>query len=269
MTKSKGHKAEQLLSLSIPHIHVPHAFFTRKGGVSTGIYTSLNCGIGSADQLALTQKNRKIALESITLDPKSLITLYQTHSTDVLVINKDHPKDYLNGSRIEGDAMVTNKKNITLGIVTADCCPVLFSDHVNQIIGAAHAGWKGAIGGILNNTINTMLSLGAQIEHIQAAIGPTIAQESYEVDQTFYQRFIPEDGSNRDLFIPSKRAQHYLFDLPKYNVRQLILAGIRPTHIYNIDRNTYAEPDMFFSYRRSCHLNEPDYGRLLSVISLG
>lgn len=240
--------------------NIKHGFFTRKGGVSEGIYSSLNLGAGSHDKSENVQKNRHIAMEFFGFDEKNLHTLYQIHSSKVITVSGAFEK------RIEADAMVSKTANTVLGILTADCTPVLFADNENKIIGAAHAGWKGAITAILQNTITSMEELGAKRQNIIATIGPTISQSSYEVGKEYYDRFSEESTANSKFFMPSDRSEHYKFDLPAYVESQLKIAGLKS--VGNVQMDTYSDAETFFSYRRSCHKNEPDYGRNLSVIAI-
>lgn len=250
--------------LTIPHISIPHGFFTRHGGVSDGLYESLNGGYGSKDQHDRVTENRNRACTSLGLKDALLAYAYQVHSPDVVIL--DRPLDPNNFKPQEADALVTNQKNICLSILTADCCPVLFYDHTNQIIGAAHAGWKGAYHGVLKNTVHAMQKLGADPSSIIVVIGPTIAQKSYEVDQGFYDQFIQQSTANARFFIPSHKQGHWMFDLPGYNIFQLQQCDIAT--IIDLKQDTYSQPELFFSYRRTCHNNEPDCGRLMSMICL-
>ena len=250
--------------LTAPSLHTPHGFFTRQGGVSTGIYASLNCGLGSNDDAALVATNRQRASEALKVPYHSLINLHQIHSNTVITItNRD---EYQTDNPAHADAAVTNQPDITLTILTADCCPVLFYDAAHQVIGAAHAGWKGAFSGILQNTVDAMIALGASKSTICAAIGPTIAQASYEVDHQFYERFITQSAGNAQFFIPSSTPDHYLFDLPAYNTASLKASGL--TNIFDVQQDTYTNAQQFFSYRRTCHQHETNFGRLISMISL-
>ena len=247
--------------------NIMHGFFLRKGGVSEGIYSSLNLGAGSKDSPEKIQKNRDIAIRQLSSNfddvkilERDLYTLKQIHSNKVVTVF-DKSKD-----KMEADAVVTDTTNIILGILTADCAPVLFADENAQIIGAAHAGWKGACSGILENTVCEMEKLGANINNITAVIGPTISQESYEVGAEFYNYFTRSGKNNAQFFIPSERKGHFMFNLPGFV--ELRLAAMELSNITNVRRNTYALENDFFSYRRSCHKGETDYGRNLSVIGL-
>lgn len=246
--------------------NINHAFFGRKGGVSSGIYSSLNIGYGSGDDRENVRQNRHLAMQSFgqgyaefdILDASSLNTLYQIHSDKVVTIT-----DCFEG-KIEADALVTNKPKIVLGILTADCTPVLFSDESGSVIGAAHAGWKGACGGILDNTVSQMQGLGAK--NIHAVIGPTIRQKSYEVGAEFLERFISFDKNNDRFFIPSVKEGHFMFDLPAYVKARLLKIGV--ISVSDMGNDTCSEEEDFFSYRRCCLRAEGDYGRNLSAIAI-
>lgn len=241
---------------------IRHGFFTRAGGVSGGIYASLNCGFGSDDAAADVAENRRRAAAALALEPDRLATCHQVHSPTVVVIEAP----WSLGERPRADAMVTRRAGIALGILTADCAPVLFADPAAGIIGAAHAGWRGALGGVLDATVAAMFDLGATAASLGAAIGPCIAQASYEVGPEFPAPFLAESMGNARFFVAATRPGHFRFDLASYVADRLGRLGIR-----RIDRaagDTAAEPDRFFSYRRSCLRREPDYGRQLSAITL-
>jgi polyphenol oxidase len=237
-----------------------YKFFTREGGVSEGIYASLNCGPGSKDNPEHVAENRRRAAQAFGASTEQLYTLHQIHSADVIVIDKDSDAS----QRPQADAMVTDRVGVVLGILTADCTPVLFHDPVARIIGAAHAGWKGAHGGIIQRTIEAMQDLGAKPERMRAMIGPTIQQRSYEVGPEFHARFTAEEQHR--CFIASVKAGHFMFDLPGYVTRKLIAAGV--TNIENQRLDTCSDPAHYFSYRRTTLHAEPDYGRQLSAIML-
>jgi purine-nucleoside/S-methyl-5'-thioadenosine phosphorylase / adenosine deaminase len=241
---------------------VRHGFFTRRGGVSAGIYASLNCGYGSNDQAANVTENRRRALALIGLPAEALATTYQIHSADVIEVTKPWPQD----ARPRVDAMVTTRPGIALGICTADCAPVLLADPVAGVIGAAHAGWRGAVSGVVEAVVRAMVEHGAEPARMHAAAGPCIAQASYEVGPEFPQPFLQQDPENRRFFVPSKRAGHFMFDLPGYVLSRLQRLGIGEAA--SVGRDTCAETDMFFSYRRTTLAGEKDYGRGLSVIAL-
>ncbi|MEP7350545.1 MAG: peptidoglycan editing factor PgeF [Sphingorhabdus sp.] len=239
---------------------ISHGFLGRKGGVSTGIYSGLNVGIGSDDDRATVLENRRLATSAV-LPGAQLARVYQIHSADVVTITQANEQ----GDPQKGDAMVTKTPGILLGIVTADCVPVLFADREAGVIGAAHAGWKGAISGVTDNTIAAMEALGADRARIVCAIGPCIAQKSYEVDAGFFKRFAEDDPMNERFFSDGKPG-HYQFDIEGYVAARLASAGIGKVECLGED--TYSQPDRFFSYRRSCHLGEPGYGRQISLIGL-
>ncbi len=239
-----------------------HAFFTRAGGVSQGIFASLNCGFGSSDDPTKVAENRGRAMASLGLSADRLVTCYQVHGPEVVIVEnawrcEDHPR---------ADAMVTRQRGIALGILTADCAPVLFADAQARVIGAAHAGWRGALAGVLEATVAAMRTLGAIPERIVAGIGPCIGQRSYEVGVEFPAPFLADDPQSAAFFEAAPRAGHFLFDLPAYveaRLQRLGLAGIA-----RCGGDTAADADRFFSYRRSRLRNEPDYGRELSAICL-
>ena len=240
--------------------NIQHAFFTRHGGKSTGLYTALNCGIGSNDNISSVLDNRAQAMKALNLSAGSLVTCHQTHSSKMIVITKANRY----ATKHVGDGLVTSLPKVCLGILTADCSPILFSDEKNRVIGAAHAGWKGALNGILEATVNGMGSQGAEIGHIVCAIGPTIGPKSYEVGPEFKETFLDSDSTCNQFFAKSSRLGHYMFDLPSFIISRLSKIGINT--VFNIDRDTYSDETSFYSYRRSSHKNEDDYGRLLSTI---
>jgi len=238
-----------------------HGFLGRSGGASTGIYAGLNVGLGSDDDRDVILENRRHAKEAV-LPESELVTVHQVHSPDVVTVTKAFALD----DRPHVDAMVTNRPGLLLGILTADCVPVLFCDSTAGVIGAAHAGWKGAIGGVTDNTIAAMETLGADRANITCAIGPCIAQVSYEVDVAFYDRFMQADASNK-IFFETGKVGHFQFDIERYVAHRLAAAGI--TNREKLALDTYANEDRFYSYRRSCHRSEPGYGRQISLIGLG
>lgn len=240
--------------------NTPHGFLGRIGGVSTGIYAGLNVGLGSDDEREAVVENRKRAVEAV-LSGAALARVYQFHSPDVIMIRNTTDGD----EPPKGDAMVTDEPNILLGIVTADCVPVLFVDREAGVVGAAHAGWKGALSGVTDNAIAAMEALGADRDRIACAIGPCIAQKSYEVDESFFRRFA-EDNAANERFFADGRPGHYQFDIEGYVAARLATAGI--SKVECLGEDTYSQPDRFFSYRRSCHLGEPGYGRQISLIGL-
>ncbi|WP_288903091.1 peptidoglycan editing factor PgeF [uncultured Sneathiella sp.] len=239
-----------------------HGFFTRDGGVSEGLYRGLNCGPGSQDDPAHVNENRSRAMAMIGKPADALKTVYQIHSTEVLVI--EDQTDF--ATRPKADAMVTNVPGLALGILTADCVPVLFADTENAVIGAAHSGWKGALGNISASVIDIMTSLGARKQNIRAAIGPAIAQKSYEVGPEFPEPFLKRDAAARKFFVPSDTPGRHMFDLTGF-----VKAELEKLEIGGIDllgNDTCTEEDLFFSYRRMVKRGEADYGRQLSAIAL-
>jgi purine-nucleoside/S-methyl-5'-thioadenosine phosphorylase / adenosine deaminase len=237
-----------------------HGFFTRQGGVSQGPYDSLNCGFTGDKQENVLENRRRAMAAGFGLSLDRLVTHYQVHSAKVISVTAPYQ------GRIEGDGIVTNQPNVVLGVTNADCPPVLFVDPENRIIGAAHAGWKGAFAGIIDSMLDVMSSLGAKTENIHAVIGPAIDQKSYEVDQKFYQQFIKQDPLCKNLFIENKDPCHYLFNLKEFIKTRLKQNNIN--YIYQMDHNTYDQNDLFFSRRRSFHENEDRYGVCLAAISL-
>lgn len=254
MEQLRIHRADNLMQLPA----IAHGFFTRDGGVSTGVYAGLNCGPGSRDDAAAVAENRARALAALAPEGQ-LVTLAQIHSGTVHVVGPDW--DF--GARREGDGLVTALPGVALGILTADCTPVLFADPHARVIGAAHAGWKGAVGGVLEATIAAMEKLGARATRLVAAIGPTISQANYEVGQDLRDRFGEADGR---FFASSGRAGHFRFDLPGYVAHRLGKAGV--TKVSDLALCTYPPENRLFSYRRATHRGEPDYGRELSAIVL-
>jgi YfiH family protein len=245
---------------------IAHGFFGREGGVSDGIYASLNCGPGSSDDPTRVAENRRRVAAALAPDAQ-LVSLSQIHSPIVHTLSSASTED---GKRLEGDGMVTATPGIALGILTADCTPVLFADPVAQVIGAAHAGWKGALGkdgrGVLEATLDAMEKLGAARARIRAAIGPTISQANYEVGWDFRDRFLELGLRNRRFFVPSNKEGHYRFDLPAYVAQRLADAGIVGAE--SLEICTYPPENGFFSFRRTTHAGEPDYGRQVSAIVL-
>lgn len=239
---------------------IRHAFFTRPGGVSEGIYAGLNTGLGSADDRTRVERNRQIAAEWLGARAGALATPYQVHSPDAVVT--DQP---FGTSRPEADAVVTAKPGLAIGILTADCGPVLFADPHARIAGAAHAGWKGATGGVLENTIAAMESLGARRERIVAVLGPMISGRNYEVGPEFVERLMALSSQNEAYLAPSQNPGHALFDLAGYIVARLEGAGVKAS---STGHCTYDDEASFYSYRRKTHRGEPDYGRQLSAIIL-
>ena len=239
---------------------LPHAFLGRRGGVSSGELAGLNVGYGSKDERTAIDRNRRLAVEAI-LPGADLATVHQVHSRDAVRAERPWPQD----QRPRADAMVTDRPNLLLGILTADCAPVLLADHQAVVIGAAHAGWRGALAGVTDAAVAAMEALGARRERIHAAVGPCIAQPSYEVDDTFRGRFLEDDPANRRFFVDGPAGKPH-FDLEGYVVHRLVAAGLGEIEALNLD--TYADPERFFSYRRASHRGEDDYGRQLSAIAI-
>lgn len=239
---------------------IRHGFFTRDGGVSEGIYRGLNVGLGSNDDPDRVRENRRRVSSWFGLPLERLATAHQVHSPDVVVVGGDY-----DGSRPQADAQVTASPGIILGVLTADCGPILFADPQNRVIGAAHAGWKGALGGVLENTIEAMIALGARRENIHATLGPSISKANYEVGPEFVDRFVATNSAFEPFFTPSAKPGHAMFDLPGLTVMRLAEAGVTAD---SIDLCTYAAPEAFFSYRRTTHAGEPDYGRQISAIAI-
>lgn len=237
-----------------------HGFFGRAGGVSAGELASLNCGLGSGDDPALIAENRRRVADAV-LPGATLAGLYQVHGNRCIIIDKASDL----AARPEADALATKSPGILLGILTADCVPVLFADRDAGVVGAAHAGWKGAIAGVTDATLDAMESLGARRQHIAVAIGPCIGRASYEVDDGFVQRFLSDDAAN-ERFFAAGRAGHAMFDIVAYVAARLAAHGV--TRIAIGGQDTYADVTRYFSYRRACHKNENSYGRQLSVIGL-
>ena len=239
---------------------IPHGFLGRRGGVSTGLVAGLNTGLGSGDDDAAVAENRARAVAAV-MPGARLVNVFQVHSPRCVTVTE--PWD--DSARPEADALVSDQRGLLLGIVTADCAPVLLADRVAGVIGAAHAGWKGALGGVMENTIAAMVKLGARRETIAAAIGPCIAQPSYEVDTVFSARFIAEDADNTRYFSTGKPG-HWQFDLEAFVAHRLAAAGIGEIERLGLD--TLVAPERFYSYRRAALQGEPTYGRQMSLIGL-
>ncbi|MCY4333429.1 MAG: peptidoglycan editing factor PgeF [Litoreibacter sp.] len=235
-----------------------HGFFTRRGGASSGIYEGLNCGFGSSDQRDAVATNRARVAQAMDVAADHLLTVHQVHSADVVTV--EDPK----AERPKADAMVTNMPGVALGILTADCQPVLFADPVNGVIGAAHAGWGGAFKGVLEATVDAMEAIGAERSKTRAVIGPAISQAAYEVGPEFFDRFMEQDSEN-GRFFASGAGNRMQFDLPCYGLERLRKAGIEAEWTRYC---TYSDPKRFYSYRRSVHEKQPDYGRLIATIRL-
>jgi polyphenol oxidase len=241
---------------------IRHAFFTRDGGVSDGIYASLNGGPGSDDAPAKVAENRSRMAAALGVAPDRLLTAHQIHSPDVVIVDEPWEPQ----ARPRADAIVTRAGGLAIGITTADCGPVLLADATAGVIGAAHAGWRGAATGVLEATIIAMERCGADRGRIVAALGPMIRQPNYEVGPEFVTRFKADDGANERFFQPSSRPSHALFDLPGYIAARLAAAGIR--RVEDLGHCTYSDTARFFSYRRSTHRKEPDYGRHINAIAI-
>ena len=239
---------------------LPHGFLGRRGGVSQGICGGLNVGLGSKDDPAAVRENRRLAVEAVAPGAR-LVTLHQVHSGDAIPVTSPCPDD----ARPHADALVTDRPGLALGILTADCTPVLFADPEAGVIGAAHSGWKGAIGGVVESTVAQMERLGAERSRIRAAIGPTIARRSYEVDEGFFRRFVAEDP-DFERFFSAGKPDHHQFDLEGFVVARVAAAGVARVEALGLD--TYSDPDRFYSFRRATHRGEPDYGRQISLIAL-
>lgn len=236
-----------------------HGFFTRRGGASSGVFSGLNCGPGSSDQSEIVQINRARVAEAMGVEPDHLITVHQVHSADVVTVTGPM------GERPRADAMVTATPGVVLGVLTADCQPVLFADRQAGVIGAAHAGWRGALDGVLEATVAGMVDLGAERRRIRAVIGPSISQAAYEVGPEFIEAFIDDDRGNSRFFVNGEGGRYH-FDLPGFGLHRLRQAGIGQAEWTH--HCTYGDPERFYSYRRTTHAGEADYGRLISVIRL-
>lgn len=241
---------------------VRHAFFTRQGGVSDGIYGSLNCGPGSSDKRDNVIDNRARAMAGLDQEPEALVTVHQYHSSDVVMVDET----WALGDAPKADGMVTATRGIALGILTADCAPVLFSDAGAGVIGAAHAGWKGALGGVVDATVSMMIDAGARADSIVASVGPCIGPKSYEVGAEFRISFMEAGSGNSRFFEDGVIKGKYQFDLLSYVQHRLNECGVGSIEVLGLD--TYADENNFFSYRLTTHRKEPDYGRQLSAIVL-
>lgn len=239
---------------------LPHGFLGRSGGVSSGVAASLNTGLGSGDDPEAVAQNRRRAVEAV-MPGARLVGVYQVHSPDCVTVTEPWPDD----ARPQADALVTRRRGVLLGIVTADCAPVLLADREAGVIGATHAGWKGALAGVVERTLDAMEALGARRGSVAAAIGPCIAQPSYEVDQAFRDRFESAGPENSRFFAPG-RSGHCQFDLEGYVAGRLAAAGV--SRIGRTGCDTYADARRFFSFRRATHKGEPTYGRQISLIGL-
>jgi hypothetical protein len=241
---------------------IGHAFFTREGGVSAGLYAGLNGGLGSGDDRASVLENRRRMAAHLDVAPARFLSVWQVHSPDAVTVDGPWPGE----ERPKADALVTATPGLALAVATADCGPVLFADPAARVIGAAHAGWKGAFTGVLEATLNAMERLGATRARTTVAIGPMLSAANYEVGPEFVERFVADDAANAAFFRPAARAGHAMVDLPAYIRRRLERAGVAAIHDSGLC--TYADEARFFSYRRTTHRREADYGRLISAITL-
>lgn len=241
---------------------ISHGFFTRQGGVSTGLYSALNCGLGSNDDPDLVRQNRARVAQALGAERPEVLTLHQVHSATALVV--DAP--FSSSTLPRADALVTRTPGLVIGALAADCTPVLFADPQTRIIAAAHAGWRGALGGILESAVDVMIGLGADRRHIRAAVGPCINQPAYEVGPEFEAEFLKADASNARFFMRPTTGARTHFDLPGYVESRLSLSGIGAVERRSLC--SYENESRFFSYRRATHRKEPDYGRQISAIVL-
>ncbi len=241
---------------------IRHGFFTRDGGVSECPFHALNCGFGAGDSVAAVAENRSLAMARLGLAASALVTCHQVHSATAVTVGEVWPA----GAAPRADAMVTGQAGIALGVLAADCAPVLFADHEAGIIGAAHAGWRGALAGVVEATVAAMAELGAAPGAIRAVVGPCIAQRSYEVGPEFPAPFLDQSAANGALFAESSRPGHKLFDLAGYVAHRLSPLGLAAVEV--LDHDTYSQEAQFFSYRRATHEGKTQYGRGLSAIAL-
>ena len=241
---------------------IRHAFFTREGGVSGGIYASLNSGVGSSDDPDHVTENRARMAQALGVDAERLITAFQIHSPHVVVADEPWSVE----TRPKADAIVTRTPGLAIGVSTADCGPLLFADPQARVIGAAHAGWRGAFSGVIEGTVAAMENLGAERSRISVALGPLIRQDNYEVSQSFVDEFLRVDETHARFFAPAARDGHAMFDLPGFIASRLEQSGVGSFE--DIGICTYADPERFYSYRRSVHRSEPDYGRHVNAIVL-
>ena len=246
----------------LKHPKIAHGFFGRQGGYSNGIFASLNCGLGSGDDRAIVVRNRKVVAKALGGTEPQIVTTYQVHSADAIVVTKPWKHD----ERPKVDGMVTNVPGLILGTLTADCGPVLFADRRAGVIGCAHAGWKGALTGITDATVVKMEELGAKRDDIVAVLGPTISKTAYEVGPEFFQRFIDAFSHNKIYFTESVRREHHMFDLPAYLTDRMKAFGIGM--VIDSALCTYTRKEEYFSYRRATHAQEKDYGRQIAAITL-
>ena len=244
-------------AVTAPSLDVPHGFLTRLGGVSNGLYRSLNCGRGSGDDPGAVERNRAIAAGVLGAGPDALVTAHQVHSARVVRVEEP-------GAQGEADGLVTDRPGVVLGVLTADCAPVLLSDAEARVVGAAHAGWRGAWEGIVEATVEAMVGLGARPDRIRAAVGPCIGPRSYEVGPEFEARLLDRDPGDARFF--AQGGERARFDLPGYVLHRLRGAGLGSAEWTG--QCTFAEPKRFFSYRRSVHRGEADYGRMIALVRL-
>ena len=239
---------------------IPHGFLGRRGGISTGVCAGLNVGFGADDDREAVVENRRRAVTAVAPGAR-LVSVYQVHSADAVYADAPWPDD----DRPHADALVTDRPGLALAIVTADCTPILLADREAGVIGAAHAGWKGAFTGVVEAAVAAMEARGARRERIAAALGPDIARKSYEVDEAFLRRFLETEPAHERFFTPGREG-HHQFDLEAFVLARVAAAGVRKAEALGLD--TYQEPDRFFSFRRATHRGEPDYGRQISIIAL-
>ncbi|MEQ1754582.1 MAG: peptidoglycan editing factor PgeF [Micropepsaceae bacterium] len=239
-----------------------HGFYGRPGGVSSGVYASLNCGYGSGDNLEAVRTNRGLVAKNLGADPDKLLTVYQVHSAAAVIVTASWSRE----SAPHADGMVTNVPGIALGVLAADCAPVLFADESAGVIGSAHAGWQGAIKGIVETVVQLMEQSGASRTRLKACVGPCISQKNYEVGPEFRQRFCSAEAMYERFFVPAERDAHWMFDLPRFVRSRLEQSGVQDIEV--VDECTYANAEVFFSYRRTTHRGEQSYGRNMSAIVL-
>jgi len=241
---------------------IAHAFFSRRGGVSRGIYAGLNCGQGSRDDGIAVRENKDRAMRALGLSGDCLALVHQVHSPNVWSVDRPRAREEM----VKADALVVTRPGIAVGVLAADCAPVLFADPTAGVVAAAHSGWRGAVGGVLDNTVAAMEKAGAKRENIRAALGPCIRQASYEVGDDLRGAFLKESEANAVHFAQGERAGHWQFDLAGFILARL--GGLGLGSVADVALDTYPAPDRFFSYRRATHKGEPDYGRELSAIAL-
>jgi polyphenol oxidase len=241
---------------------ITHGFFTRSGGHSTGVFSSLNCGLGSGDDPDLVKMNRNVVARALGLAAGHVVSAHQVHGVEVAEVRSVWPLE----GRPKVDGLVSRTKGIGLGVLTADCGPVLFADADAGVIGCCHAGWKGAVGGVTDATVKAMVALGANAHNIVAVLGPTISKAAYEVGPEFPKPFLEQSSAHGAFFTPSPKAGHFMFDLPAYLRMRLKALDLKAVH--DLGLCTYGDEARFYSYRRATHRGEADYGRLISAIAL-